>query len=73
MINESTPAPENLIYKENPWLQYYYSLAMYDSEIKKTLKVIRKNGILDYNPNSDFNHIGLFAILDFALAKKYLN
>jgi len=73
MLNELKPAPENLIYKENPWLQYYYSLAMYDNEIKKTLKKVRENAILEYDPDSDFNHIGLFAILDFALAKKYLN
>jgi hypothetical protein len=35
--------------------------------------MVRKNAILEYDPDSDFNHIGLFAILDFALAKKYLN
>ena len=72
MINENETAPLNLLYQENPWLEYYYSLAKYDNEIKDILKKFRSSRLLNYNPNSDFNHIGQFVILDFALEKKYL-
>ena len=73
MLNEETPAPSNLLYKENPWLQYYYSLSIYDAEIKNILKKIQKSSILEYDSESDYNHLGLFVLLDFALTNKYLN
>lgn len=72
-LNENKQAPQNYLHKEFPWLEYFYSLAEFDNSTKEILIKFRQTRILEYNPDSNFNHIGQFVLLDFAFYKKYLN
>lgn len=73
MFNENTPATADYLHMENAWLHYFFSLASYDNDIKSILTRYQYTRGIVYDPNSDFNHIGEFVLLHFALGKKYLN
>ena len=73
MIDENTPASKEYLHKEKGWLHYFYSLTIYDNEIKNILKNYHNNRNFEYIPGYKFNHIGELFLLHFAFGLKYFN
>ncbi len=58
-------------YKQNPWLHYFIDLLGSSNANRAYFENYLKSWVIQYDPASDFNHIGEFALLHYALSVKY--
>jgi len=72
-FNENTIAPPELLYKEDAWLHYFYSLSEYNKEIKNTLIKYQFTRKVSYDKYSDYNHIAELVLLHYVYDLRYLN
>lgn len=72
-FNANTYVPSNEKYVgDNAWLTYFHSLAAYDNGIKNILNEYHITRKVNFNRDSEFNHIAEFVLLHYVYKLKFL-